>query len=232
MMFPILLIGQQSLEEIKKNVYSNPFSEANQNYIRLMEEGAYKTNTEELFLLKDWGKMAVIGYGDIKLEVDSANYVITDDKIYFIDEGKLYHLFPGQVEQLAIASVIFGCYYYEGKSERRKLGYFEILIDGELDLLKKYKIKNRKVNNNPMGIGNKKVEQYQAYDLYYFDPDEQIALPVPSKKGKIIDLFGRKRSKMIDFARERDLSLNSENDVKLLFAYYNMLVQVQANEQN
>ena len=77
-----------------------------------------------------------------------------------------------------------------------------------------------------MGIStNNEMEVVKRSKLYYHDYSKKEIVEVPGGKGKLLKIFGRKKNKMMSFARKRNLSMGSEEDVTLMFRYYNTLMK-------
>ena len=219
--FAQALISQSSLTEIKRNIYQNLNSSVNQNYIRLINEGMTSDGSNEYFAFEDWTEFQVESQEGDLINLDSANYHIHDDIMLFIDEGAMFFLFPEQVDRIYADDMVFTSY----KHEKNKYNYFEILAQGEFQLLKKYKVIKERVVDNPLGIthGTQEYTFKRKPEYYYYDVIKEQINRVPKKKKDLIRIFKKNKSKMLDFARLNKLNSKSEEDLITLFDYYNQL---------
>ncbi|MBT8190285.1 MAG: hypothetical protein KJO29_07625, partial [Bacteroidia bacterium] len=137
------LFGQVSVNEAKLNVFGNPFYAANENYINMLSKLEEKGSSQMLF--DDWTIMSVEGMDGKIMQVDSANYSIDVDKVYFINDGRLYELYKHTVKQFTLGNHLFRNIVTRGKDFSAH--YYEVLADGEFQLLKKYLIKTSSSSN-------------------------------------------------------------------------------------
>lgn len=211
--------GQVSVNEAKLNVFGNPFSDANQNYINMLSKLDEKGSSQLLF--EDWTIMSVEGNDGTVMQVDSANYSIDVDKIYFKNKGKLYELHKHTVKQLTLGNQLFKNIVTRGKEFSAH--YYEVLSDGEFLLLKKYVMKTTSTSNHPMGIKTANSQKMvRDTKLYYYDTKRSKLEKLPKNKGKLIAIFGRGNETLIQYANKNNLSSKSETDLKNLFDFYNM----------
>lgn len=210
--------GQVSMNEAKLNVFGNPFTASNQNYIRMLS--MMEDNSAKQMLFEDWTNISVEGKDGKVMQVDSANYSIDVDKVYFIQNAKLYELYEFNVEKIVLGGKMMKVYV--DKSKDYDSNFYEVLADGHLDLIKKYTVTIKNMSSNPMGIKTPESQKMvQESKLYYFDNTRKKLEKLPKGKSKLIQIFGRGNNKLIEFANKNNLSPKREKDVVLLFNYYN-----------
>ena len=216
------LLSQESLTEIKRNIFQNLNSSVNQNYIRLINEGATDNEGQADFAFPNWVKFNFESKDGDSYVLDSANYHFSDDLMLFINKGKLFHLFPAEVKRIDAEGLTYVPY---PSADNNQLGYYELLIDGELQLLKKYKLIKEKVMDNPLGIShsNQKYKITRKPLFYYYNSQRKRIQEVPKKKKDLIKIFTKNRSKMLSYAKGNGLNSKSESDLVLLFTHYNEL---------
>ena len=211
--------GQVSVNEAKLNVFGNPFSDANQNYINMLGKLEEKGSSQLLF--EDWTIMSVEGNDGTVMQIDSANYSIDVDKVYFMKDGKLYELYKHTVNQLTLGNQLFKNIVTRGKEFSAH--YYEVLSDGEFLLLKKYLMKTSNSSHHPMGIKTPNSQKtVMDSKLFYYDTKRSKLEKLPKNKGKLISIFGRGNEALILYANKNNLSSKSERDLKKLFDYFNM----------
>lgn len=223
---PLLLSSQASLDDLKFNVFQDLNSTANQNYIRLMNEQERGEENSQSFLFDNWKKSTVTSKEGEVLELDSLNFHIEDQNMFFMKNGKMYFLFPAVIENIRVEDRYFTAIQNQN-SEKSGNAYqfYEVLVSGQLKLLKKYEIEKRKLNNHPMGIssGIEKYDYYSKAKLYYANDKLSLVEELPRSRKNIIKIFKRNRNRMVEYARENNASPKSEADMIGMFSYYNSI---------
>jgi hypothetical protein len=222
------LVAQESVTEVKKHAFENPFHPANQDAITMLNRmNEYKEYS--LMLFESWQPMVVVGKDSLSLRIDSANYHIEQDKFFFVRQGKVFQLFPEKLIYAIIGNRMFVNRPMQLEDKRVKLQYFEVLEDGEYALLKKYEIRRDVSNDHPMGIAAATEVTYKR-NLDYFFLRKEARLPeeIPSRKKDFIMIFRKHRPEMVTFARDHHISLTNEHDLRAIFIYYNKLALEQS----
>ncbi len=216
-----VLIAQSSLTEIKRNIYQDLNSSVNQNYVRLINEAKTKDVQNEFYAFSEWVEFEVLSKDGDTIFLDSANYHIYNDMMLFLSEGKLYYLYPEEANKISVQDKTYTAY----RSDEKESGYYELLVDGAIQLLKKYKVSKEKIVNHPMGIthGQSDYKYRIKSEFYYNDTLKNKVNHVPRKKKNLMKIFSRKRNRMIAFAKENKLNNKSEEHLVKLFSYYNQL---------
>jgi hypothetical protein len=186
-----------------------------------MNEGMTGDVDNDFYAFKDWVSVRVESISGEMVSIDSANYHIYDDLMLFVHKGQLFLIYPDQINRIYAENKTFTSY----KNEDNNYNYFEIIAEGEFQLLKKYKIAKEKVMDNPMGIshGNQEYKYTQKANFYYYNTLKDEIAAVPKKKNELIKIFSRNKSKMLNFARDNKLNSKSETDLIKMFNYYNQL---------
>ncbi len=216
--------GQAALHDLKLNVFQNLNSSVNQNYIRLLNESASGNDTEANFEFDDWTNFEVFAKSGGSMMLDSANYHISDETMFFNLDGRLYYLYPNQVDYILVDNRKFISKKIGGGS-KTKYKYYEVLVEGEMNLLKNKSLERKKINNHPMGVSHG-VEEYELKEkvkYYYCTLDDKEAIDVPSSKKNFIKIFKRNRNSMVQFARTNNISTKSEADLIRMFTYNNQI---------
>lgn len=99
-------------------------------------------------------------------------------------------------------------------------GFFQILSEGELTLVKRSDVIFKKADFHPaLNVGNKDHRYIKKESLYYIR--DGVATPLPSKKN-LLKLFGNREKEINNYAAEKSLRLTKEDDLKIIFNYYNL----------
>ena len=219
------LTAQESITEVKKQAFGNPLDPVNQDAITLLN----RIDSEEeysLMLFDHWQPMDVEGKDGIQLHIDSANYHIGQDKFFFINQKKLYELFPEKIHDITMNQRTFVNTPYEFEEYKVKPRYFEMLEAGEYTLLRKFEIKKEVTNDHPMGIAAATEVKYRHDEkFYYLRKGARLPEVVPTNKKDFIMIFKKNRPELVIFAKENKISLRSGEELKVIFAYYNRLAE-------
>ena len=212
--------SQASLDIIKRETYTNVNNTANQNYIRLFNKEGDRLSKNEFFAFNDWKKIKVLSKEKETLVIDSANYHFIDERMLFIKDGQLNYLFPREVDRIFVDDAVYIPVKLRDKTEYK---YYELLVDGDLRLLKKHEVRKERVSNHPMGIshGPQKTKVKIVQKFYYHDTKKGELSKLPSNKKKIIKIFKKNKKRMLQYAKKHSISTNSQEDLVKLFSHYN-----------
>lgn len=112
---------------------------------------------------------------------------------------------------------------YKNEDNVSYTGFFQVLSEGALPLFKKTLLDIKKADYNiQLNVGShddkilKKAEYYTLKGNY--------VLELPSGKKKLIASFPDKSEEVEKFIKDNDLNVNKEEHLRLIFEYYNSLV--------
>jgi hypothetical protein len=103
-------------------------------------------------------------------------------------------------------------------------GFFQVLADGSIPLVKKTFIEVRKADYKvqfDMGSRDDKILKKEKY--FYLKGN--VAHELPAQKKKLIPVFGDRATEAANFIKVNGLSLKEEDHLKALFEHYNKLVK-------
>ncbi len=102
------------------------------------------------------------------------------------------------------------------------LGFFQILAEGKLVLLRKTELIFKEADRSPHhNAGNADHRFLKRSALYYVEGDCSLKLP---GKRNLLKLFAGKDEEMSKFIKINALDLNQDSHIAALFEYYNLLV--------
>jgi hypothetical protein len=119
-------------------------------------------------------------------------------------------------------------YFVNGKEYKDEegtpyIGFFQILSEGEITLLKMTRVDFKPADRNPThNTGSKDNRFLKTVNLYY--AVGTTAKELPGKKG-ITKLFGERTKETDKFIKVNEINLGKENHLVALFDYYNSLVK-------
>lgn len=147
-------------------------------------------------------------------------YSIKKDHIEILKNNAAYTLNPQLCKGVVIGNRIFIPYEVD-KGNKVEFQYFELLVEGEISLLKKYDFVLRRSDS----------QQYQSKKL---DHDEIIVTEklytiselnglqkLKKKKKEILTLFQMKAEEVSEFIERSQLSVKKEEDIVKIFTFYN-----------
>ena len=157
-------------------------------------------------------------FADIELRYNA----FTDDMEFKQGENVFNIAFKTIVKKAEFGGKTFGCRSYDADGRNLMDGYFEILTEGKLTLLAKYKIRfldkeDAKAFSDAQPARFENVEKQ-----YFFISDGNPAKLIPNKKG-LIKLFGTKSNEMETYISKNKLSFKEDDSLIKLFNHYNSL---------
>jgi len=219
------LSAQEALTEVKKLAYGNPFNAGNENFIN-MTNSMSDDNQVSLMMFDDWKPIEIHGVKDELIFIDSANYHLEANKILFIQHGNLYELYPEKIQNAQIDNHKFVSLIHEVDKKTLQRSYFEILVEGDYNLLSKQELVKEITNSSPLGLSaTKEVRFVLTEKLYYQSSSGRRPVVVPKKKADFTKIFRRDRDKLVSYAKSNKLSLKRTEDVRTIFNYYNSLAK-------
>lgn len=182
--------------------------ESNKLFFLVKESYPLKKNGRE-FLTENFINSTLIDFEGETFEVE-LRYRLANDEMQIIHEKKQKALYPQKVRKLIFkkddTEQVFVPAEYFGK-KTTNLGYFELLAEGKIKLLKQYQKR-----------GKRKVKT----DLF-IQTEDNPAECFKVKKFAVLKLMNRHQSEISKFISENDLNVKRENDLKKVFDFYNSL---------
>ena len=117
-------------------------------------------------------------------------------------------------------------YFINGKSFRNEddvpfAGFFEVLEEGSVPLLKKTYISVRKADYNvAMNVGSRDDKILKKNKYYVLKENRLVELPASRKK--FVNIFNN-NPRLDEFIRQNGLSVTNEHDLKLIVSHHNSL---------
>ncbi|REG92742.1 carboxypeptidase-like regulatory domain-containing protein [Algoriphagus antarcticus] len=99
-------------------------------------------------------------------------------------------------------------------------GFFEVLVDGELPLMRRTMAIFKESNYNAALMVGNRNHQIIKRNIYYYLQGKNV-IEVPSNRKKLFAIFGDKAEEMKEFANINELSIQDPNTFFQMFTYYN-----------
>ncbi len=177
-----------------------------------------------------WRMANVMLYDKEKLiEGFPMRYDIHLDELEFRGKNGIKVLAGSKVKSFVWADSITRtpAYFINGKSFRNEddvpfTGFFEVLEEGSVPLLKKTYISVRKADYNvAMNVGSRDDKILKKSKFYVLKQTRIIELPKSRKK--FLALFNDKSSQLEAFIKENNLLTYIEQDLEMILDYFNSL---------
>jgi hypothetical protein len=183
------------------------------------------------YLNADWKVSTVFLYDGKTIEGYPTRYDIATNELEFNAKNGIKVLGGDKIKNFVWidGQTNVPAYYVNAKEFKSKdnvplIGFFEVLADGTIPLLKKTKVTVKKADYNAaLNVGSHDDKILKSDQLYYARDNQVFKLPSSSKK--VIALFGDKSAEVKKFIDDNSLSTGKENNLVKIFENYNSLVK-------
>jgi len=103
-------------------------------------------------------------------------------------------------------------------------GFFEVLVDGEVPLVRRTKAIIKEANYNTALMIGEKDDKIIKRDTYYYIQGKNL-YEIPKNKKKVLSVFGEKEAEMTAFATDNSVNLKEISSLFVLFTQYNSLFE-------
>lgn len=188
---------------------------------RVKEMGKYAdVKTGVPFVLKDWSVGAITANGKVQKEELMLKYDEVDDELLVKGEGNSVKKFSLPIEAFTIKDGSKTRVFVSGFKPTKNANssaYYEVIADGKVKLLRK---------------NFKKISEYKEYsgatakvikdDVQYFIvASDNQPTPIKLDQKSILEVLSDKGAVVEEHIKANKLNLKKENDVVLLFQFYN-----------
>jgi hypothetical protein len=167
-----------------------------------------------IYLFKSWKNLSTLtSFSNKKLKIDNLNYdienkqfvaKISNDSIYIFDNLK------------SVKTPFYSFKNIDGT-------FYELLVDGKVQLLKEYTGKYKKAVINKMTNQVVKKPQYVKTEILYLRQNKKIK-KIKLKRSSIQKFISSKKEEIKKYIKINKLSYKKENDVIKLINFYNSLL--------
>jgi len=151
---------------------------------------------------KNWKTGILIDY-DNKTHQVQGHYDAGSDEMRILLQNQSRTIFPQKIKAIKVGKMIFVPHEFEGQ-ETLTYGYFQVLSSGKINLLKRFE--------NDKG---------EIVKYFYTRKMEEPAKLIKLNKNSILKSLDDTRTSK--YAKDRKLDVKKEEDLILLFNYYNGL---------
>ncbi len=164
------------------------------------------------YLHQEWQNGLVISNDGYAFEV-KGRYRIFNDEFHILHNDSVKALFPHLIQGVILGQSTFITAELMTPSGVDH-AFFEVLVDGDIKLLKRYQVKVKEVKDDFLRVKSRDCQ-------YYYLRDGEMAQPVNLKKDNILNMMPFHYVKVLEKAKK----VNSDNELEMisLFEYCNSL---------
>jgi hypothetical protein len=186
----------------------------------------------DTYLSTDWKIATVLLYADNKIiEGFPTRYDIGTNELEFNAKNGVKALSGEKVKSFVwIDSQTNTPSYFVNAKEFKNIdnvpfiGFFQILSDGTLPLMKRTKITVKKADYNAaLNVGSPDDKILKSEELCYSKENKVFKMPGSNKKA--VPVFGDKAAEIKKFIDENSLSVGKEEDLIKIFDHFNSLTK-------
>lgn len=187
------------------------------------------TTEGNTFLDSKWNPASLLLYRDQKvLDGYLVRYnIASNDFEFFNPENQNVSKMAGtRVQNVVWADTVYkvpryfvnGMDYINGSAPI--LGFMEVLVEGEIPLMRRTAVVYKKANyNTALMVGNKN-NKWIKHDIYYYASGKEL-VEVPGNRKKFFQVFGNKADIMAQYVESNDFSIKDPSAIFQIFTYYN-----------
>ncbi|WP_009032511.1 carboxypeptidase-like regulatory domain-containing protein [Indibacter alkaliphilus] len=181
------------------------------------------------YLDPSWNKASIILYRDNEvIEGYFARYNISTNSFELrVDEEDMITTLPGLRVQNIVwvdAGAKVPRYFVNGMDFKEDgapiSGFFEVLVEGQLPLVRRTIASIRASNYNEALMVGERNDQIKKRNTYYYISDKNI-IQVPKGKRKFFNIFGDMSEEMEEFAKDNEVNFKTPSGLFVLFTQYN-----------
>lgn len=178
-----------------------------------------------------WNSASILLYRDQQLlEGFRARYNVISNMFELMEpENNLVSIMPGlRIQNIVWVDSTYKVprYFVNGmdfKEEGAPIsGFFEVLVDGELPLMRRTKVILKESNYNTALMVGERNDQLLKRNYYYYLKGKDV-IELEKNRKKFYAIFGDKAEEMEAFANENGLNNKEPNHIFQLFTRYNSL---------
>lgn len=214
-------------QEADEMIFQTAFSELTGTMPR--EELPYYTfnkgrmaNVEGSGLLnQEWTEGVILSFDDERYRAQ-LRYDAFNDEMQVLSDGKTKALYPARIKGVRLNDQIFVPYpFVEGK-DSPKTGFFEVLAQGEVTLLKRYKAVQQQVAEIHPTQGKRLTGDIEIVILeaYFYSSKGRPAAKLRTSKGGVMSVLNKRRKAVAQYAKENGLNPRKEKDLIEIFNFY------------
>lgn len=188
---------------------------------RILNPDDYKKEFEGSPFLSDvWTQGIIFLQNDKSLEATMLYDIYSQQMLVKKDEEILALTQPYSIKKVVLGKQTFIWQTYETGNKVEE-SYFELLVDGEFQLFKKYNCNIVRADRQVSAYEGKPKDRFRISTEYYLKVDPQKAIVFPNARDNFFALFPSQKDTLIQYCRQNKLKLKKEEDLIKIFSYLN-----------
>jgi hypothetical protein len=112
------------------------------------------------------------------------------------------------------------------ESQTMEQHWFELLVNGPMRLLYRYKLEKRKTDYHP-GLLHASNFEWTLRHEYYYSDGREAAKELKLSKKKLLKLFGSRAPEVEAFMKANHLRTRDREHLAAIFRFYNSLLDIE-----
>ncbi len=167
------------------------------------------------YFINDWLTAKVIFASGVKGEVEFARYDLILDQLFFSNAKKVdVFAFAEPVTAFTLRGAVFQN-NFPSIGNFTKDNYFQVIVKGKFSLLKK----EENLVSERTAVGTPSVRYFQKIPRYYIYDGAKMSI-VKTDSKSIAPALNVKKEDMDRYAKENNLNLKNDSDLKIIFEYF------------
>ncbi len=180
-----------------------------------------------------WNKASILLYRDFEvLEGYYARFNISTNTFELrMDEEDVVTTLPGlRVQNIVWIDEVANVprYFVNGMDLKDDgipvSGFFEVLVDGQVPLVRRTIASIRESNYNEALMVGERNDQIKKRNTYYYLKDKNIH-KVPNRRRKLVSVFDEHTEKMENFIKENSINVKTPSGLFVVFTHYNSMFE-------
>lgn len=172
-----------------------------------------------LYLNEKWAESLLLTHSDEVIQVP-ARYRVYDDEIQILFDGKEMKLYPDSIKAIKIKNQVFLPLSYS-KDKKKHQSYFELLSEGNVDLLLHREMELQKSDYNPaLNIGSRH-DELVIKENYYYRKKSGTLRPLKQSKSDVLSALSNRKKAVAQFAKTNKLGVKKQAHLVEIFNFYN-----------
>lgn len=167
---------------------------------------AFWNDWEPAFLVSQKGEVFAV----------TARYRLLDDELQIQEQDKIKAIYPNLIKGIAFQNKALMVATTEGDDGGLYYEYYELLSEGEICLLKKIILEQKVSNRGTVQIGKTTTK------LYVKKPDNKL-VSFSYNLNQLLQIMVDHKETVKTFIEQNQLSVSKEDDLKMVFDFYNNL---------
>jgi len=208
-----------SLDNIVRRGLNYPNYFAEDTYL---SRGAAPKGVEgSLFLDERWQDAHILT-PDNQVVQARARYRVYDDEMQVQGPDKqAMGLYPDKIRAVAIGQQVFVPLEFRNPEGENKVGYFQLLVEGEMSLLLRRTLELVKSDYNPaLNIGDRN-DRLELREQYYCRRGGGQPRFLRQNKSSILKALSPRKKAIAEFARANQINPQKQEGLIAIFQYYN-----------